>query len=186
MQFTPLISPMAALPPIALHAPTWTPEAHPTFPRRFGDAVRTVLMAHNRADNNLLSALPKELWVQAIFPMMGHDWFDPNAKARPPRGSPPAAKQAAARAVGVSEEDFEEEEEEGEEEEGRRRRTARRRRPTASSPRWRRRRGGGGGGGGGGGDAAAGAADEPPVVAVGAAAAALLSRILRLLGAGPA
>ena len=117
MQFTPLISPMAALPPIALHAPTWTPEAHPTFPRRFGDAVRTVLMAHNRADNNLLSALPKELWVQAIFPMMGHDWFDPNAKARPPRGSPPAAKQAAARAVGVSEEDFEEEEE-GEEEEG--------------------------------------------------------------------
>ena len=116
MQFTPLISPMAALPPIALHAPTWTPEAHPTFPRRFGDAVRTVLMAHNRADNNLLSALPKELWVQAIFPMMGHDWFDPNAKARPPRGSPPAAKQAAARAVGVSEEDFEEEEE-GEEEE---------------------------------------------------------------------
>ena len=116
MQFTPLISPMAALPPIALHAPTWTPEAHPTFPARFGDAVRTVLMAHNRADNNLLSALPKELWVQAIFPMMGHDWFDPNAKARPPRGSPPAAKQAAARAVGVSEEDFEEEE--GEEEEG--------------------------------------------------------------------
>ena len=73
MQFTPLISPMAALPPIALHAPTWTPEAHPTFPRRFGDAVRTVLMAHNRADNNLLSALPKELWVQAIFPMMGQD-----------------------------------------------------------------------------------------------------------------
>ena len=59
MQFTPLISPMAALPPIALLAPTWTPEAHPTFPRRFGDAVRTVLMAHNRADNNLLSALPR-------------------------------------------------------------------------------------------------------------------------------
>ena len=84
MQFTPLISPMAALPPIALHAPTWTPEAHPTFPRRFGDAVRTVLMAHNRADNNLLSALPKELWVQAIFPMMGEE-ATPAARRALPR-----------------------------------------------------------------------------------------------------
>jgi len=76
VQFTPLLQPPQPpdAPLLALLPPVWTTASHRRFPSVHREAVIAVLICHARPDS-LFATLPKELLMEAIFPMLGEEAF---------------------------------------------------------------------------------------------------------------